>query len=103
MTAITDARDRVFTNADAIIDSLGDEFTSQQFLRRVMHDQKHAYIDLLVACKAAGDPFDDAHQEIGNHLERMMAKRGYSKTRHPNKDTNIFLRPTMLTIYRKET
>lgn len=101
MTDITDARDRVFTNADAIIDSLGDEFTSQQFLRRVMHDQQHAYIDLLVAYKASPIPFDQAHQEIGNQLERMMAKRGYSKERQSNKDINIFQKKTMLTIYRK--
>ena len=101
MTAITDARDRLFVNADAIIDSLGDEFTSQQFLRRVMHDQQHAYIDLLVAHKHSPIPFDQAHQEIGNHLMRMLTKRGYSKERQPGKDINIFLNKTDLTIYRK--
>ena len=101
MSDITDALDRIFTNAEEIIDSLRDEFTSQAFLRRVIHDQQHAYIDLLVACQHLEMPFDQAHQEIGERLSRMMAKRSFSKARHKNKDENIFRRPTMLTIYRR--
>jgi hypothetical protein len=101
MTDITEALDRVFTNADTLIESLGDEFTSQQFLRNIIHDQQHAYIDLLVACKHLDMPFDQAHQRIGNRLEAIMAEKGYGKERHKNKDVNIFLKPTTLTIYRK--
>ncbi|NOG48688.1 MAG: hypothetical protein HND48_03975 [Chloroflexi bacterium] len=70
MTDRTDALDRLFVNADAIIDSLGDEFTSQQFLRRVIHEQQHAYIDLLVACRGSDIPFDQAHQKIGGRPRR---------------------------------
>lgn len=101
MTDINDARDRVFTNADAIIDSLGDEFTSQVFLRRVMHDQQHAYIDLLVACKHLDGPFDQAHQKIGRRLLDIMRARGWDVEKRNNDDINIFLKKTDRTIYRK--
>jgi hypothetical protein len=101
MSNITTALNQMFTNADKIIQSLGDEFTSQQFLRRVIHDHQHAYIDLLVACQHLRLPFDQAHQKIGKRLESVMTAKGYTKERYRNQDTNIFLKPTMLTIYRR--
>ncbi|MFZ2879965.1 MAG: hypothetical protein WA009_10545 [Phototrophicaceae bacterium] len=101
MTDRTDALDRLFVNADAIIDSLGDEFTSQQFLRRVIHEQQHAYIDLLVAWSRDRNPFDKAHQHIGKALASIMEKRGFSKDRRRDEDINIFGNPTYLTTYRK--
>lgn len=101
MTTITDARDRLFTNADSIIDGFGGEFTFQQFLRRIMQDQKHAYIDLLGACKYADNPFDEAHQFIGGHLKRLTDRQGYTRHVQSGKDRNIFNNITDLVIYRK--
>lgn len=101
MTAISDALDRVFTNAETIIADLGDEFTSQQFLRRAMHDQQHAYIDLLVACQHLEFPFDQAHQKIGRTLGRLAPKLGFEQLPDKVDDTNIFRRPTQSYIYRK--
>lgn len=101
MTAIKDALDRMFTNAPAIMERLGHEFTSQDFLRKVMHDQQHAYIDLLVACQHLAMPFDQAHQKIGQRLSSIAPEYGYEALPDKVPDTNIFRNPTESVIYRR--
>lgn len=101
MTEISEALDRIFTNAPSIFGQLGDEFTSQEFLRRVMHDQQHAYIDLLVACQHLPWPFDQAHQKIGARLLSVASEYGYSALEEKRKDENIFRKPTESTVYQR--
>lgn len=102
MTQITDALDKLFTNAPNIISKLGDEFTSQDFLRRVIHDQQHAYIDLLKACYHLDYPFDQAHQKIGARLSSVAASLDYEQLSNKVSDTNIFNNTTQSTIYRQK-
>ena len=101
MTAIKNALDRVFTNAPTIMERLGNEFTSQNFIRKVMHDQQHAYIDLLVACKHLDTPFDQAHQKIGRQLKSIATEYGYEALPDKVPDTNIFRNGTESTVYRR--
>lgn len=101
MTAIGDALDQMFTNAASIIGELGEEFTSQDFLRRVMHDQQHAYIDLLVACRHLDWPFDQAHQKIGRRLLSIAPEHGYDPLDDKVDDCNIFRKPTKSVVYRR--
>lgn len=102
-TPMTDALNRLFVNAEDIIQKLGDEFTSQVFLRKVIHDQQHAYIDLLVSCQHLPFPFDQAHQKIGRRLLSIAPKMGYERLPDEIKDTNIFLKDTASVVYRKPT
>ncbi|MGB7338635.1 MAG: hypothetical protein WBC91_07070 [Phototrophicaceae bacterium] len=101
MTKITHALDNLFINAETIINSLGDEFNSQEFLRLIIHDQQHAYIDLLNACYHLTIPFDQAHQKIGRRLSSISNELGYEKLKVKVNDTNIFRNSTQSTVYRK--
>lgn len=101
MTDIEKALDRLFVNAQTIINGLGNVFTSQEFLRRVIHDQQHAYIDLLVACRHLATPFDQAHQKIGRRLSVLAPTFGYNADEKKPKDENIFRLPTESVVYRR--
>ena len=101
MTDIESALDALFVNAEMIIRELGNEFTSQNFLRKVIHDQQHAYIDLLVACQHLPFPFDQAHQKIGKRLSFLAPRLGYGPGEDKLKDTNIFRLPTESVVYRR--
>jgi hypothetical protein len=103
MTAITDALDAMFVSAPAIMEDLskaGGYFTSQAFLRRIIHEQQHAYIDLLVACRHLPMPFDQAHQRIGARLSHVAPTYGYTADETKQPDENIFRLETASVIYR---
>lgn len=101
MSEMTDALDRIFTNAPSIMEQLGHEFTFQDFLRKAIHDQQHAYIELLVACRHLPSPFDQAHQKIGRRLRKVAADYGYEALPDKVPDTNIFRNGTLSTLYRR--
>ncbi len=98
MTDILTALDRLFVNAEARLSQYTESFTSQEFLRWLIHDQQHAYIDLLVACSHLSIPFDQAHQKIGRRLSSVAPKCGFEPTGKA-KDKNIFGLPTASVIY----
>lgn len=101
MSDITDALDKLFINSEKIINELDNEFESQEFLRRVIHDQQHAYIDLLTACYHLTMPFDQAHQNIGRRLSSVAKQLGCEQLPGKADDKNIFRKDTRSTIYRK--
>lgn len=101
-TPITQALNKLWEAAPAVIDSLGDEFTYRQFLRALMNASKHAYIELLNANFHREDPFDAAHQQIGKRLKTMVEDMGYD--RHVGGvDLSIFDGETVKITYRRAT
>lgn len=103
MTSITDALERLFENAISVIQDLGDEFTFQQFLREVAHDQQHAYIDLLYVSKNHERPFGHAHQHIGKRLRKIAEENGYEMSESSdNNELDFFGHETIKTVYRRK-
>ncbi|MFC1960654.1 hypothetical protein ACFLYO_08080 [Chloroflexota bacterium] len=103
MTTITDALDRLFTNASTVMTQLGDEFDSQGFLRKIIHDQQHAYIDLLNACAHLDQPFDQAHQKIGYRLSKIAPQYGYEPQPEKVPTINIFNNDSAAVVYRRSS
>ncbi len=97
---ITQALNRLWETAPSVMESLGEEFTYRQFLRCLMDQSKHAYIDLLQANYHRDDPFDAAQQQIGKRLKKMATEAGL-KRREVGKDLSIFDRETLKIIYRR--
>lgn len=97
---ITRALDQLWSAAPEIMAALGDEFTFHQFLRRLMDEQKHAYIDLLQANYHRSDPFDAAQQLVGKRLKKLALEAGYERV-EDGKDLSIFDRETLRISYRR--
>lgn len=95
--------ERIFTNAESIMDELAaanGEFNSQDFLRHVMQDQPEAYIDLLVLQKKARHPFKEAHQGIGQMLKRRALAQGFVEVGVIDEES-LFRKRTQATLYRR--
>jgi hypothetical protein len=94
MTQITDALDDLFSDTRFILDELGDQFTSQQFLRIAIQRNQRAYIDLLAACRDQNHPFNVAHKQFGKRLKRFAEAAGYTHNGFEPGDFDIFGGPT---------
>jgi hypothetical protein len=104
MTQFGELLDRLFVNAEAIIEELSvetGEFNSQQFVRKVMHDQQAAYIDILAYFRDNAEPFHRAHVEIGYHLSEVAKQQGFEQLAGSIPETSVFLTPTTATVYRR--
>jgi hypothetical protein len=88
-------------SGQSVLKELGSVFTSQEFLRRIIHAEQHAYIRLLVACSHLKIPFDQAHQKIGQRIGVVARQHGYEADQEKQKDENIFRLPTESVIYRR--
>ena len=90
MTSITDALDELFENAERAMGTLGEEFTSQQLLRKIAQHNQRAYIDLLYACKDNDHPFNTAHKQLGLRLKKVAQSAGYTQDGFETGDYDIF-------------
>lgn len=94
------ALDKLWLAAPFVMQSLGSEFSYHQFLRALMDNQKHAYIELLQANYHRDDPFDAAQQQVGKRLKKMAEEAGYQRV-EGGKDLSIFDRETVKITYRR--
>ncbi|MEL6524415.1 MAG: hypothetical protein AAFQ07_01780 [Chloroflexota bacterium] len=107
MTDANEALNRLFEDALDIVDSLEDVFTSQEFLRRIIQNdggngKQQAYIDLLVACYDATNPFTKAHMAIGKRLREMQDELGIVSLEENREEETIFRTSTTSPVYRKQ-
>ena len=104
MTQMSELLERLFVSAEEIMEELSTEtgeFNSQQFVRKVMHDQPAAYIDVLAYFRGNAEPFHRAHVELGQHLSQVAKKHGFEQLADSISETSVFLTSTTATVYRR--
>ncbi len=99
MANIAEKLDTLFSNAAEVFDSLGDEFTSQQFVKQIAQRNQRAYVELLWECRDRDGIFNAAHEHIGGRLSTVAQKAGYKMTKQGRTEIDIFGNPTGKVVY----
>jgi hypothetical protein len=101
MANVAEELDVLFENALEVMESLGSEFTSQEFVKRIAQRNQRAYVELLWECRDRDGIFNAAHEHIGGRLSQVAQKNGYEMTKEGRTELDIFGNSTGRVVYRR--
>ena len=100
---VADELDCFATYFNEVLDQLGDEFTFEDFRKKMTQRNQVAYIDLLLKCRDYEHPFGQAHRFIADRFRPLIKKRGYRRINEGRKggERNTFGDTADRIVYRR--
>lgn len=103
MTQVDNLLDQFFTNAESIIQSLGEIFTAHAFIRKVALKKQQIYVDLLALHREEKSPFDATYRTIDSRLKTITPQYNIHPMEEATLDTDTFGKVTKSTLYQQIT
>jgi hypothetical protein len=104
MTTTSDALlDQFFSNADAVIEALGEIFTAHAFIRTVALKKQQVYVDLLALHRDEKSPFEATYRTIDARLRTITPASAVYPMEEATLDTDMFGKVTKSTLYQRLT
>ena len=75
MSEHSEALDRLFDGAMAIVDEVSDDegtFSFEDFFYTLIQRRQKEYIEFLYLCRDYDRPFNNAHMQIGRRISQML-------------------------------